>query len=218
MFESILEMVKAHIPVDKLKHYLSQTFPEFEESLKDCDTVDDVMKAVRKECSLTDCSYLEEIGKKFELQECQQAIDNYRSIVKSFCHHTLTEHSYVKCFRDDYSQISSDKITFKLMWDAKKKTLTDIRDFLQMAFGKLAARIQIEVINVGCVVVVCWFPRILEKQLVKIAEGKVAELTQMGVVSLTVGSTELIVERARESTLETVQPFWKRKLKCNLLS
>ena len=220
MFESILKVVKTHVQVDDLKQYLCQTFPEFEESFQDGDTVDDVMTAVRSECSLTDCSYLEEIGDEFKLQECQPAIDNYRSILSSFCQHTLTEHSYVKSFREDCSQnfISSNKITFKLMWNAKQKTLTDIRDVLQMGFEKLATRIQIVVIKAGSVVVMCWFPQSLKEQLVRIAERKVAQLTEMGVVSLTVGSTELIVEKAKETTLEEVHPLLEGQSKLNFLS
>ena len=219
MFTSILEMVKKHILLNDLKQYLCQTFPEFKKSFQDGDTVDDVMTAVRNECSLTDCSYLKEIAKKFELQKCQPAIDNYHSILRSFCHHTLAEHSYVKSFREDCSRniTSSDKITFKLMWDAEKKTLTDIRDVLQMGFDELATRIQIVVIKAGSVVVVCWFPRNLKERLVQIAErkNKIAQLTELGVVSLTVGSTELIVEEGKEIALDGVHPVLEGQSKVN---
>ena len=209
MFEIILEMVKTHVQVDNLKQYLCQTFHEFKESFQDTNTVDDVMTTVRNECSLTDCSYLEVIAHKFKLQECQPAIDSYHSILSSFCHHTLTKHSYVRSFRERCSQnnISSDKITFKLMWDAAKKTLTDIRDVLQMAFGELVDRVQIEVINVGSIEVVCWFPQSINKELVQIAERKITQLRKMGVISLIVGSTELIVEKVKEITLEEVHPL-----------
>ena len=219
MFASIMEMVKVHVPVDNLKQYLCQTFPEFKESFKDDDTVDDVMTAVRNECSLTDCSYLEEIAENFKLQKCQPAIDNYRTILRSFCQHTLAEHSYAKSFREDCSRniISSDKITFKLMWDAEKKTLTDIRDVLQLGFEELTTRIKIVVIKAGSVVVVCWFPRNLKEQLVQIAErkNKVAQLTEIGVVSLTVGSTELIVEEGKEIALDGVHPVLEGQSKVN---
>ena len=221
MFESILEMVKTHVPVDDLKQYLCQTFPEFEESFQESDTVTDVMTAVHNDCSLTDCAYLEKIADKFKLQACQQAIDEYRSILSTFCNHTLEKHAYVKSFREDCSSrniISSDKITFKLMWNANEKTMTDIRDVLQTAFEELATRIQIEVIKTKCVVVVCWFPQCLKKQLVEIAESNIAQLTEMGVVSLTVGSTELIVEKAKEVMLEEVHPLLEGQSKPDFLS
>ena len=222
MFTSILETVTKHVLVNDLKQYLCQTFPEFKKSFQNGDTVDDVMTVVRNECSLTDCSYVKEIAKKFELQKCQPEIDKYHSILKAFCHYTLAEHSYVKSFREDCSRniISSNKITFKLMWDAEKKTMKDIRDVLQMGFEELATRIQIVVIKAGSVVVVCWFPQGLKEQLVRIAErkSKVAQLTEMGVVSLTVGSTELIVENGKEITLEEVHPLLEGQSKLNFLS
>ena len=220
MFESILKMVKKQVLVDNLKQYLCQTFPEFRKSFQDGDTVDDVMTAVRNKCSLTDCSYLKLIAENFKLQKCQPAIDNYHRILKSFCHYTLAEHSYVKSFREDCSRniISSNKITFKLMWDAEEKTMTDIRDVLQKAFGELATRIQIVVIKSGSVVVVCWFPQGLKEQLVRIAErnSKIAELTEMGVVSLTIGSTELIVEKEKEITLKEVHPLLEGQSKVSI--
>ena len=68
------------------------------------------------------------------------------------------------------------------MWNANQKTMTDIRDVLQMGFEELATRIQIVVIKAGSVVVVCWFPQNLEKLLVQIAQKKLIQLTEMGVV------------------------------------
>ena len=141
------------------------------------------MTAVRNECSLTDCSYLEMIADRFKLQKCQQTTDNYHSSLSSFCCHTLTEHPYVESFCEDCSQyiISSNRITFKL-WNAIFIRRQDIRDVLQMGFEELATRIQIVVIKAGSVVVVCWFPQNLEKLLVRISQKTLIQLTEMGVV------------------------------------
>ena len=89
-----------------------------------------------------------------------------------------------------------------------------------MGFEELATRIQIVVIKAGSVVVMCWFPQNLKEQLVQIAEkkNKVAQLTEMGVVSLTVGSTELIVEKVKEITLEEVHPLLEGQSKPDFLS
>ena len=159
MFVSILEMVKTHVSVNNLKQYLCQTFPEFEESFQDGDTVDDVMTAVRNECSLADCSYFEGIAQKFNLKKCQQTINNYHSILRTFCHHTLNEHSYFKSVLEDFSRniVSSDKIVFKLMWNASPSTIKDIRDVLQMRLVNLAVRVQIIVLKEVSVIVVCSF-------------------------------------------------------------
>ena len=118
----------------------------------------------------------------------KQKIDKYRRMLNSFCRHTLDKHSYVRSFRVDTSRyiLSSDKIVFKLEWEADKKTLKDVRDVLRMSFGDLTDRVQLEVIKVGSVVVICCAPQYLMKELVKIASESVDTLAEMGVIKLTV--------------------------------
>ena len=197
MFDSMCETVRSQVPVNNLQRYLSQSFSEFEIPLQDAVTTDDVMKAVRNESSLTDFAYFEEIADHFNLQQVKRSIRNYDSILDSFCQHTLDNHSYVRSFREDYPRyiLSSDKITFKLQWKAKEKTLKDIRDVLQMSFQHLADRVQIVVIGDGSVVVVCCAPRYLMEELVRLASESVHMLAEMGVVKMTVGGTEVISEK-----------------------
>ena len=197
MFDSMCETVRSQVPVNNLKQHLSQFFSEFEILLQDAVTTDDVMKAVRNESSLTDFAYFEEIADHFNLQQVKRNIRDYHSTLNSFCQHTLDNHSYVRSFREDYPRyiLSSDKITFKLEWKAKDKTLKDIRDVLRMTFKHLADRVQIVVIGDGSVVVVCCAPRYLMEELERLASESVHMLAEMGVVKLTVGGTEVAIEK-----------------------
>ena len=197
MFDSMCETVGSQVPVDGLKRYLCRSFSEFEILLQDAVTTNDVMKAVRNESSLTDFAFFEEIADYFNLHQMKQAIRTYHSILDSFCQHTLDNHSYVRSFREDYPRyiLSSDKIIFQLEWKAKDKTLKDIRNVLRMTFKHLADRVQIVVIGDGSVVVVCCAPRYLMEELVRLASESVHLLAEMGVVKLTVGGTEVTVEK-----------------------
>ena len=197
MFDSVCETVKSQVPVDDLKRYLCRTFCEFQILLQDAVTTDDVMEAVRNESSLTDFAYFEEIANHFNLQQVKRRIKNYRSILDTFCKHTLNNHSYIKSFREDYPRyiLSSDKIIFQLEWKAKDKTLKDIRDVLRMTFKHLADRVQIVVIEDGSVVVVCCAPRYLMEELVRLASESIDTLVEMGVFKLTVGDTEVTIEK-----------------------
>ena len=196
LFRSISEAVKSQVPVDNLKEYLCETFPEFKNLLQEASTTDDVMKVVRDESSLTDLAYFDRIYDRFNLQVTQE-INRYCDTLDSFCRHTLDNHSYVRSFRDDYKRyiLSPDKIVFQLQWKAREKTLKDIRDVLRMSFGQLVDRVQIEVIKDGSVVVVCWAPRYLMEELVRQASESVHRLAEMGVVKLTVGGTEVNIEK-----------------------
>ena len=64
-----------------------------------------------------------------------------------------------------------------------------------MGFGHLVDRVQIVVIKDGSVVVVCWAPRYLMEELVRQASERVHRLAEMGVVKLTVGGTEVNIEK-----------------------
>ena len=192
LFRSISKAVKSQVPVDDLKEYLCENFPEFNISLQKASTTDDVMKAVRNQSSLTDLAYCDRINERFNLQVTQE-IDSYCKTLDSTCQHTLNNHTYVRSFREDYPRyiLSSDKIVFQLQWKANEKTLKDIRDVLRMSFGHLADRVQIVVIEDGSVVVVCWAPRYLMEELVRHASARVHWLAKMGVVKMTIGGTEV---------------------------
>ena len=200
MFEEICSNVVSRcVPVEDLKRYLYRTFPEFESihHADSADTVDSVMIYARNECSLTDCSYLESIAHHFDLQEAKDSISNYRKTLETFCQHTLESHSYVKSFVEGCPQcISSlNQITFKLEWNAKEKSLNDIRDVLRMCFGDKADRVKIVVIKNCSVVVVCYSHHCLMAELVRQAKSKLDQLIEIGVVVLTVGYAKLITEK-----------------------
>lgn len=197
MFDEVWKDVELHVQVGKLKQYLCDRFRELETDVQVAVTTGDVMKVVRNECTLADYSYLKQIAKHFGLQEAKKSIEHYHNKLDDFCSHTLEKHSYAKSFCVDHPEpifpsLNKIEVTFKLEWKAKEKTLKDVRDVLRKAFGDLIDRVQIVVIKDGSVVVVCWAPQYLGKELVELAKSKLDQLKGIGVVKLTVGYTELI--------------------------
>ena len=202
LFRSISNAVKSQVPVDDLKEYLCETFDDFKIPLQETSTTDDVMKAVRNQSSLTDLAYFGRINDRFNLQVTEE-IDRYCDTLDSFCQHTLDNHSYIRSFREDYPRyiLSSDKIVFRLQWKTNQKTMNDIRDVLRMSFGRLADRVQIVVIEDGSVVVVCWAPRYLMEELVRQASERVHMLAEVSVIKLTVGGTEVNIDKVNLHTM-----------------
>ena len=198
VFDGLCLALRFHsVPVTALKEYLSKHFPDLDFPLQEVITIDNVIETVRNQSSLTDLAYVKVISKHFELQEMKQRIDEYCRMLDSFCRCTLDKHSYIQSFRVDSSCyiLSSDKIVFKLEWEADKKTLKDVRDVLRMSFGDLTDWVQIVAIEDGSVVVVCCAPRYLMEELVRLASESVHMLAEMGVVKLTVGGTEVTFEK-----------------------
>lgn len=193
MFMHVSKGVKSCVSVGALKEYLSSTFADFQ-FLQDANTIEKVMQVVRNKCSLTDCGYLEEIANHFDLQAEKKKIMSYQEALDSFCRHTLSNHVYVRSFREDYPRyiLSCNKITFQLMWKSERKTLDDIRDILYKAFEPESARVQIVLVDDGSVKVVCWAPQYLMEKLMTLARERVAVLTKMGMINLTIGGTKII--------------------------
>ena len=202
MFDELQKDVKSYVQVDVLKQYLYRRFRELETGVKVAVTTDDVMEVVHNECTLAEYSYLEKIADRFDLQDAKRLIEHYHSKLDDFCTHTLEKHSYARSFRVDHPEPilpSSNKVevTFKLEWNARRKSLRDIRDVLRMAFGDLTDRVQIVVIKGGSVVVVCWAPQYLMTELVEQAKSNLDQLKAVGVVELTVGYIKLITEKVK---------------------
>ena len=214
MSDCSCKALRSHVSVANLKTFLCRRFSELVVPLQDAFTIDDVLKTLRDKSSLTDFAYFKMIAKNFNLEKMKQYVEEYRSKLNSFCQHTLNNHSYVKSFREDYPRhiLSSDKIVFKLQWNANERTLKDIRDVLQMCFGQLADRVQIVVIEDGSVVVVCCAPQYLMKELVRRSSRNVHKLAEIGVVKLTVGDTEVIIKKVKMLILyiylHVCRQFW----------
>ena len=199
MFDFSCVALQTHVSAAGLKKYLCRTFPELVIPLQDASTTDDVMEVIRNKSSLTDVGYFKVIANKFDLKVMKQEVEEYRKRLNSFCQHTLHNHSYIRSFREDYSQyiLTSDKIEFQLQWNSVEKTMKDIRDVLQMCFGQLADRVQIVVIEVGSVVVVCCAPQHLMKELVRRATRNAHMLAYIGVIKLTIGGTEVTIKKVK---------------------
>ena len=205
MFKYVQEKVKDSVSVDELKQYLCQ-YDGLESLLQDADTMVEVMNAVRRQSTLTDYAYIAEIAHHFGIDEAKSKIGSYRKTLDDFCQHTVQNHTYVQSFHEDRSKPipSSNKVTFKIEWDAAKTTMNDIHGILRMAFGHLADRVEILVVREGCVLLECAAPQYLMKDLVGIASRRKTKLVAMDVVKLTIGSTEVINEQVSRPVIRLV--------------
>ena len=195
MFEFVQEKVQ-HESVDKLKQYLCR-FDKLRSRLQDADTLVKVMNAVRSESTLTDFAYIDRIVHHLGNKKVKSKVGHYKKSLKNFCKKISKSHTYMQSFREDQSKAipSSNKVTFKIEWDAAETTMDDIHGILRMAFGRLADRVEILVVREGCVLLECAAPQYLMKDLVEIASKRKNKLVANDVVKLTIGSTEVINEQ-----------------------
>ena len=184
---------KSHVSLKKLKTLLT-SIPILKSPLKGADTIDKVMQVVQQHSSFINCSYLEAITDRFSVPAARKEIDAYYNFVEEFCHHTLTQHSYVTSFfaKQSTHLISSENITLKLEWNPDEKTLIDIQGLLRKTFHSLASHIHIVVIGGGSVTVICYAPQYLMGALAKLAKESRKTLVENRVTYLSVGYAVLL--------------------------
>lgn len=190
MFDEVTKIiVQSNVVLGDLKAFLSRCFPEFV-ALNDAETFEIVMDDVKNNSSLTDFCYLDEIVDKFDLTEAKKEIEKYQKELDFFMEQKFTTHSYAKTFLDDFSKKIPEnrKITFRLEWTAKDKTLRDVRNVLRTAFGSKADRVRIVVIEDGSMIVVCCASEFRMQDLTERAEINKSRLENLGVVGMRIGS------------------------------
>ena len=202
LFHNITKMVEAQVTLKDLKKLLT-FYNDLETLLQEADTITKVMRVVQHHSSFINCIYLEDVAIHFKIPGARKEIDDYEKFVEEFCHHKLTQHSYVTSFLADKSRhlLSSETITFKLEWEPNEKTLADIQSLLRKTFQSLATNIHIVVVGGGSLTVVCYAPQYLMGALVRLAQENMEVLVDSSVTYLSVGYAVLL----DNSTHEKVQ-------------
>ena len=181
------------------------------ESLDNAHTISDIIDKIQKHSSLTCCTYLKGIARRFKVSTVTEKIEHYNQIVNQFCHQKLTQHGYIKPFLTTKSILcfnSSTTITFKLRWTPAEKTLSDIQDLLQQAFEERSIYVHIVVVRGGSVRVICCAPQYLMTELVRLAQKNRELMVESSVTYLRVGDT-LVVDTSDQNE---VRICYHRKL------
>ena len=195
LFDEVAEILENEESVtpERLKRYVSR-IPEMNDSLDNAHTISDIIDKIQKHSSITCCTYLKGIARRFKVSTVTEKIENYYQIVNQFCQQKLTQHGYIKPFLTANSICfnSSTTITFKLRWSPAEKTLTDIQDLLRQTFEKQSIYIHIVVVRGGSVQVICYTPQYLMTELVRLAQKNRELLVESSVTYLRVGDTIVV--------------------------
>ena len=195
LFDEVAEILENEesVTLERLKRFVSR-IPEMNDSLDNAHTISDIVDKIQKHSSLTCCTYLKGIARRFNVSTVTEKIENYYQIVDQFCHQKLAQHGYIKPFLTAKSICfnSSTTITFKLRWSPAEKTLSDIQDLLQQAFEEQNIYVHIIVVRGGSVRVICCAPQYLMTELVRLAQKNRELLVDSNVTYLRVGDTMVV--------------------------
>ena len=197
LFDEVAELLerKKSVTLKRLKKYLLDLM-EMEDSLEvdNAHTIKDVIKIVQKHSSYLCCSILKGLITRFYVSAAIDIIEKYYEFVDDFCQYKLVNHFYMKPFLTAKSIdfAPSTTITFKLRWQPKDKTLSDILELLQQAFDEHNIYVHIVVVRGGSVRVLCCAPQYLMTELVRLAQKNRELLVESSVTYLRVGYTIVV--------------------------
>ena len=195
LFDEVADMLENEESVthERLKRFVSR-FPEMNDSLDNAHTISDIINVIQKYSSLTSCTYLKGVARRFKISTVTEIIDEYYQLVSEFCQYELTHHIYMKPFLDAKSTniAPSTTITFKLRWHPNDKTLSDILELLQLAFDEQSIYVHIVVTRGGSVRVICCAPQYLMTEPVRLAQKNRELLVESSVTYLRVGDTIVV--------------------------
>ena len=194
LFDEVAEILENEESVtpERLKRFVAK-IPEMNNLLDNTKSISDIIDIIHNHSSLTCCSILKGVARRFNIPSVTEKVEKYRQDVDEFCHKKLIDHIYVKPFLTGQSiYFSSTTITFKLRWSPAEKTLSDIQDLLQQAFEEQSIYVHIIVVRGGSVRVICCAPQYLMTELVRIAQKNRELLVESSVTYLRVGDTIVV--------------------------
>ena len=119
-------------PLDKLKLFLEDGYSHLQSQLAHCNSIDDIITVVRRNCTLINISCLESIVEGFCIKEAETLVQKYKDVVQSFCKDIKASFCLDK--RLEVAKfpllLRQETAVFVLDWDPAGYTLQDIRVIL----------------------------------------------------------------------------------------
>ena len=196
LFDEVAEILENEesVTIERLKRFVSR-IPEMNHLLDNAhSTISDIIDIVQEHSSITCCTHLKGVARRFNISAVTEKIEKYYQFVSEFCQYELTHHIYMKPFLTAKSTnfTPSTTITFKLRWSPNDKTLSNIMELLQQAFDEQNIYVHIVVVRGGSVRVICCAPQYLMTELVRLAQKNRELLVESSVTYPRVGDTIVV--------------------------
>ena len=186
-FSNIREAInKNPPPLDKLKLFLEDGYSHLQSQLAHCNSIDDILTVVRRNCTLININCLESVVERFHIKEAETQIQKYNDVIQSFC----KEMKASLCLNTSLEETKShllrqETAVFVLDWDPTGYTLQDIRNILAES---LERDVQIRDLRKGnSIIVTCFFPLNLTTLLITKAQERLEFLKKKGLLRLSIG-------------------------------
>ena len=182
------------VSFDDLKYFLSID-RALRKDAEAAESLNDAMRIVGDNTSLTNTKRLEAVAKEFDLQDAISLIEEFNKSIDEFCETIQTQHIYGQDFmkHSHKNLLNSEQIKFILEWEGDETTLSDIQSLLRKAFHDNARHVMVKVVNEGnSIIVICYAPSHLHEQLIRLVRDSEDNLRNKKVLSVTIGGFAII--------------------------
>ena len=180
------------ISVDQIVSYLISLFPNLENELECCKSLQDVFNVIRTYTSLVNVSYLETITDKYELSQFDDILQQYHTSIEEMCEEILVNELYEQTFMHHFTRhlLKEESMTLVIkLKEDEKYTLLQIMHLLNSCFNKMTSSIKLIKLtgNNDSVDVLCYVPFHLFNMLVRTVTDNTAGLIQANILAISIG-------------------------------
>ena len=180
------------IPLDDLVSFLTSMFPEFENEIDGCRSIEEVFSVIHTYTSLNRVSYLESIVDKFELQGADDLLKQYH---KSFGYHieeTVVSKSYDQLFMHRFSRhlLKEERSTLVIpVNEDEKYNLVNILKVFDIVFNSMASYVKLMRVTRedDSINIICYTPSHLVNMFIRVVKNRMPEIMEANVVTVNIG-------------------------------
>ncbi|XP_019860273.1 PREDICTED: uncharacterized protein LOC109588559 isoform X2 [Amphimedon queenslandica] len=180
--------------IDEMKELISDWFPDLKPQLSYKNTVGEVLKVLKRKCSIIDISPLEDLASEFDIEEAKPIIKSFKEEAKNFCKSV----SVSLCLDEKLQAVATpsrllcETVVFVFNWDPDEHTLQDINDVLFELEPLHKCHIQMDKVGTGqSVVVACYCATEYTGLLIMDVLGMMDTLQRKGLKEFIVGNFTL---------------------------
>ena len=176
------EIEKNHIPMYKLRSFLSFSFLELADQLESAESIEELLTIISVHTSVLNVFHLKDIACHYSLQTVIELLQVYNITLEEMTNKMLVKELYEQTLMPNSNRplLQSECVEFTLNCSIGEESLCCIKQILTIAFRKMAHHIMVKMIsaNEDKVHLLCYTPLHLCGELMSLATKKEDELVK----------------------------------------
>ena len=190
------EIEKKHIPMDKLRSFLSFSFLELADQLETAESIEELLTIISIHTSVLNVLHLKHIACHYSLQTAIQQLQVYNDTLEEMSSEMLGKELYEQTLMPNSNRplLQSECVEFTLNCSVGEESLCYVQRILTIAFCQMAHHIMVKTIsaNGDKVYLLCYAPLHLCGELMSLATKNEDELVKHRVVGVSIAGCVVI--------------------------